>query len=57
MEELKFVEFTKKYLARFKHYYKKCDNQRQRNELKRSVFDNNNLSSKQKKEFWEKVII
>ena len=56
MDEENFKKFKEKYLKRFKKYYKECYNSAQRKELKKSVFNNNNLSTKQKKEFWEEVI-
>lgn len=57
MNSVEYEKFIEKYLARFKLYYKRCVNQKERSELKRSVFDNNNLTSTQKKDFWGKVII
>lgn len=56
MENKRFKNFKEKYLERFKKYYKECYNANQRRELKKSVFDNGNLSDTQKKKFWEEVI-
>lgn len=56
MVGISFASFKKKYLDRFKMYYRKADNKQQRDEIKRSVYDNPNLTEKQKNEFWELVI-
>ena len=56
MDKENFEKFKEKYLKRFKKYYKECYNANQRRELKKSVFDNGNLSDTQKKKFWEEVI-
>ena len=56
MEKEKFEIFIERYLKNFRKYYKDCTNAFQRRELKKSVFNNVNLSGEQKKLFWEKVI-
>ena len=56
METEFFNKFKEKYVKKFQKYYKECYNSAQRKELKKSVFNNDNLSTKQKKEFWEEVI-
>lgn len=57
MENGHFKNFKEQYLKRFRKYYKECCNNKQRRELKKSIFDNGNLSGKQKKSFWEEVIL
>jgi hypothetical protein len=56
VENGRFKDFKEKYLERFRKYYNECYNAKQRRELKKSVFDNGNLSGTQKKKFWEEVI-
>ena len=55
MGNKEYAEFEEYYLGRFKKYYKECTNYKQRKELKRSIYDNNNLTKSQKEKFWEKV--
>ena len=51
-----FNKFKKDYLGRFIKYYIEA-NAEQKKEVKRSVFDNKNLTDEQKKEFWDEVIL
>ena len=56
MVTISFANFKKKYLDRFRLYYKRADTLKQKAEIKRSVYDNPNLTEKQKRDFWEEVI-
>ena len=56
MVTISFANFKQKYLDRFRLYYKRADTLKQKAEIKRSVYDNPNLTEKQKRDFWEEVI-
>lgn len=55
MDKQEYNKFEEMYLGRFKKYFKECTNNSQKKELKRSVYDNTNLNTRQKDKFWEKV--
>ena len=54
MDKERYKNFREKYLKRFIKYYNE-DNIIQRKELKRSIFDNPNLTIDEKEKFWEEV--
>lgn len=54
MKEEEYILFKKWYLDRFKKYYR--SSRANKKELKRSVYDNKNLSDEQKDDFWHLVI-
>lgn len=56
MNNASFKRFKEAYLHKFKVCYKKADNKKQRDEIKRSIYDNPKLTEKEKKEFWTMVI-
>lgn len=49
-----FIKFKEKYLKRFRKYYKEGTSE-SREELKRSIYDNINLTDDEKDEFWNLV--
>lgn len=55
MNKEDYKKFKEKYLKRFIKYYID-DNSIQRKELRRSVFDNPNLTLQQQREFWDEVV-
>lgn len=56
MDNASFDRFKEKCLHRFRLYYKKADNKKQRDEIKRSVYENKNLTETQKDNFWDEII-
>ena len=56
MDDVSFERFKEKYLHKFRLYYKKADNKKQRDEIKRSIYDNTNLTEFQKNTFWNEVV-
>lgn len=54
MKEEEFERFKEDYMAFFRNRYK--NHKSSRKELKRSIYDNKNLTEKQKEEFWKLVI-
>lgn len=56
MNNASFKRFKEEYLHRFKVCYKKAENKKQRDGIKRSVYDSPKLTEIQKKEFWKMII-
>lgn len=54
MREKEYNLFKKQYLDRFKKYYR--SSRTSKKELKRSVYENKNLSDEQKDDFWNLVV-
>ena len=55
MNKEDFEKFKKNYLSRFIKYYIEA-NTTQKKEVKRSIFENPNLTEEEKEEFWNEVI-
>ena len=56
MDKIRYGKFKDKYFDRFVKYYADSVNEQQRKELKRSIFDNPNLTIDEKEDFWDIVV-
>lgn len=54
MKEEDFKLFIERYLKKFRKYFR--DKYSNKKELKRSVYDNKNLTDEQKDKFWNLVV-
>ena len=55
MNKERYQSFRDKYLGRFTKYYIEANNT-QRKEVKRSIFENINLTIEERETFWNEVI-
>ena len=55
MNKERYFKFKQKYLDRFIKYYREA-NAAQKKEVKRSIFDNPNITIDEKEKFWEEVM-